>query len=118
MKRFRTAQRMQDDGFTLAELMVVVLIIGILALAAVASYRSITARAAEAACLSNQRTLYSAMEVYRAETGDFPNTTSLVFLKQYASTWEFISVCPLDKAPLTFDPALGTVTCPNHPFNH
>ncbi|PKQ21325.1 MAG: hypothetical protein CVT66_00580 [Actinobacteria bacterium HGW-Actinobacteria-6] len=116
VKKFHTAPQTHDDGFTLAELMVVIFIIGILALTAIASYRSITARAAEAACLSNQRTLYSALNVYSAEKGEFPGTTSLDFLEGYANTWDFISVCPLDKSPLTFDPIAGTITCPNHPF--
>jgi type IV pilus assembly protein PilA len=118
VKKFRTTAQAQEDGFTLAELMVVVLIIGILALTAIASYRSITARAAEAACLANQRTLYSALNVYSAEMGEFPTATNLDFLQGYANTWDFISVCPLDKSPLTFDSVHGLITCPNHPFNN
>lgn len=106
-----------DRGFTLVELMVVVLIVGILATVAIASYRALTVRAAQAACLANQRTLYDAMNVYRARNGgSVPDTTSIDFLDDYANTWEFISVCPLDKTPLTFDPDTSSIVCPNHPF--
>lgn len=107
----------RDRGFTIVELMVVVLIMGILATIAIVSYRSMSTRAAQAACLANQRTLYDAANIYRAQHGgSLPNTTSIEFLDDYANTWEFISVCPLDKAPLTFDPATGSIICPNHPF--
>ncbi len=110
-------RRKHDTGFTLVELMVVVLIIGILALVAVGSYQALSARASQAACLANQRTLYDAMNVYRARNGgSVPTTTTVDFLSDYANTWEFISVCPLDKSPLTFDPTTTSIICPNHPF--
>jgi prepilin-type N-terminal cleavage/methylation domain-containing protein len=106
-----------DRGFTIVELMVVVLIVGILATIAIASYRSLTTRAAQAACLANQRTLYDAVDVYRMQNnGSVPDTTSIDFLQDYANTWEFISVCPLDKSPLTFDSTTRSIICPNHPF--
>ncbi len=106
-----------DKGFTLSELMFVVLIMGILALVAITSYRSLTVRAARAACLTNQRTLYDAINIYRANNeGGVPATTTLDFLRPYAGTWEAISVCPLDKSPLSFEATSCTIICPNHPF--
>lgn len=106
-----------DQGFTLIELMFVILVMGILALVAITSYRSLTGRAAQAACLSNQRTLYDAVNVYRANNeGGVPATTTLDFLRPYAGTWEVISVCPLDRSPLSFEASSCTIICPNHPF--
>jgi len=96
--------------------MVVVLIIGILALVAIVSYQGLTERAAAAACLSNQRTLNGALEVYRSEVGTLPPTFVIDDLEEYATTWNVISVCPADGTPLHYDSASDSITCPNHPF--
>ncbi len=110
-------QREDDVGFTLVELMVVVLIIGILALVAVVSYGALTTRAAEAACLSNQRTLNGALEVYRSERGSIPPTFTIDDLEGYATTWNVISVCPAPgHAALYFDAPSDSIMCPDHVF--
>lgn len=65
--------RSRTDGFTLVELMVVVLILGILVAIAVPVYNAATDRATKAACASNQRIIVNAVEAYRATTGDSAN---------------------------------------------
>lgn len=107
----------RDSGFTIIELMVVVLILGVLMLIAVASYSMLADRAAEAACISNQRTLNGAIQIYRGTRGSLTSTFTLGDLEGYATTWDVITVCPLDKAPLVFDSATESIICPNHPFD-
>jgi len=64
-------------GFTLVELMVVVVIICILVAIAVPIYNSSTAKAQEKACLANLRTLDSAIAQYAADNnGDYPTQVS------------------------------------------
>ena len=61
MKMFR-----KDEGFTLVELMVVVLIIGILVAIAVPVFLNASANAQAKSCQANQRTIIGAISTYNA----------------------------------------------------
>jgi type IV pilus assembly protein PilA len=73
MKMFR-----KDEGFTLVELMVVVLIIGILVAIAVPVFNSAKASAQKKSCYANERTVEGAFQTYRAD-GDETGTTIASF---------------------------------------
>jgi prepilin-type N-terminal cleavage/methylation domain-containing protein len=70
MKRFHKNQK----GFTLVELMVVVVIIGILVAIAVPIYNAVTDRAEESACHANLRTIDGAKMMANAadDTAGYP----------------------------------------------
>lgn len=59
-------------GFTLIELMIVVLIIGILAGIAIPKYVNITKKAQAARIVSDYRTIWLAVQMYLMETGEYP----------------------------------------------
>lgn len=67
-------KRLQNQkGFTLAELMVVMVIIGILIGIAVPSYNKVTATAEKRACEANKRTIKGAVQAYMFENnGSIP----------------------------------------------
>ncbi|PKQ19911.1 MAG: general secretion pathway protein GspG [Actinobacteria bacterium HGW-Actinobacteria-6] len=67
-----------QDGFTLVELMVVVLIIGVLVSIAIPMFNSASSTASLRTCQSNQRTIEGACQTYRAYTAELW-TQSAVF---------------------------------------
>ena len=62
----------KSSGFTLIELMIVVVIIGILAAIAIPKFQDVTESAKYAACRSNLRNIASALNMYAAENNEYP----------------------------------------------
>ncbi len=60
----------QDKGFTLVELLIVIVILGILATVTVFAVRGITDQGQESACEADHQTLTVALEAYYAQEGN------------------------------------------------
>ncbi len=65
----------QDKGFTLVELLIVIVILGILATITVFAVRGITDQGQTSACDADQKTLQTAVEAYYAQFGNKVNPT-------------------------------------------
>lgn len=61
-----------DEGFTLVELLIVIVILGILATVVVFAVQGITDDSRQNSCDVGQRTVQTAVEAYYAEAGEFP----------------------------------------------
>ena len=62
----------KDKGFTLVELLIVIVILGILATVTVFAVRGITNNGKESACAADKKVLESAAESYMAQFGEYP----------------------------------------------
>lgn len=65
----------RQRGFTLLEMMVVVAIIAILAAILIPNFTHARAQAATSACMSNIKTIATAMELYYTDNEAYPNVT-------------------------------------------
>lgn len=70
--------RPRDDGFTLVELLIVVVVLGVLAVVTVFAVRGITDRSADNACAVEFDNLVKAQEVHRVLNGSYADEATLV----------------------------------------
>lgn len=115
MLKFKRSKK----GFTLVELMVVVVIIGILTAIAIPVYNSVTSSAQTKACQANQRSILSAISMYVADEGDYPSSGDMASLQKYIQQDVNTFYCPSDngesKKAYTFTVDKNnkvTISCP------
>lgn len=108
-----TLDRTDDSGFTLVELMTVVLILAILVSIAFLSYIVATNRVRQITCKQNQRILTDAISVYTAEYGTDPGDVDDLapYVRNFANAVQCLN---RDGVLLEYDPLSGIVTCDNH----
>ncbi|MGV8082435.1 MAG: competence type IV pilus major pilin ComGC [Coriobacteriia bacterium] len=108
------AFRKRDEGFTLVELMVVVLIIGILVAVAIPVFNAAKGNAQKKACAANQRTLEGAWQTAVADEAALPTAAAAVNDSHVLVTGGYVKrapKCPAATATnLYFMDATGVVT--------
>lgn len=78
--------RFQSKGFTIVELLIVVVVIAILAAITIVSYRGITKSAYNTQVLGGTKSYYEAILAYKAMNGTYPQTQPEVNGQQIAMT--------------------------------
>ncbi len=109
--RMHVKRRSPDEGFTLLELMAVVLVLGILVSIAVATYRITTVKAQLVTCQTNQQVLNQAVLVFEQQNKTLPDDIEDLrpFVKAQSPTQ-----CPTDGRSYILNKLTGQVSCPNH----
>lgn len=72
------ARNFKNKGFTIVELLIVIVIIAILAAVAIVAYSGIQERARNTKILADIKQVHKLIEAYNAEHGEYPKTTSTV----------------------------------------
>ena len=78
MQRERHHTEQRDRGFTLVELLIVIVILGVLATVVVFAVQGVIGSGDDAAVDTDERTLATAQEAYYADTGSYGTETDLV----------------------------------------
>lgn len=105
-----------DRGFSLPELMTVLVVIAILVMIAIPVYNASTGRAGRISCLSNQRILTGAIETYRADN-DAQDPADVDALLTYV-TGDATPTCPADNSDgYVLLPDGSQVVCENDDHN-
>lgn len=101
-----------QKGFTLVELMVVVVILGVLVAIAVPIYNNVSADAKTKACLSNMRIIVGAGESFKAAsaTNAYPADIAALVSGGYLKS---APICKEGTTAYTYTQATNTVVCPN-----
>ena len=96
-----------DTGFTLIEVLSVIVILGILAAVVVFSVNGITDTGTSSACKSDLKSVESASEAYRAQTGSYASSMS-------ALVPNYIREVPAGSGyTINYDSTTGAVTASN-----
>ena len=76
--RSKQDQNIIERGFTLVELLIVIVILGILAGIVVFAVGNLTSNAQKNSCATEKSTIITADEAYKAQTGSYTDTTGLI----------------------------------------
>lgn len=106
--RLAALMKRNQKGFTLVELMVVVLIIAILVAIAIPLYTKSQENAQRSACKANLRTLMGSIAQYASEhNGSYPSSLNDLQSGGYIKS---VPKCPTGK-DYTYNATTGDVTC-------
>ena len=105
--RIRT-KKANDEGFTLVEMLVVIVVLGILAGITVFGVSTFRSDAQASACTSSVKVVSTAVDAYRAKNGSVPTMAQL-------TGGGYLKETPLSTYGISIDSSSGVVsssTCP------
>ncbi len=98
----------REDGFTLVELLIVIVVLGVLATVTVFAVRGITDRGTENACAAELTALTRAQESNMARNGDFADEATLVANEMIVEQSSMYDVAAPGDGTYSITPAAGS----------
>jgi len=78
----RMVAKRNEGGFTLIELLIVIIILAVLAAIVVFAVGTTTQNAVAASCNADAKSVETAMEAYKAQTGSYPSSVTMLTTQQ------------------------------------
>ena len=103
------------SGFTLIEILIVVIILGILAAIVIPQFTQASTEAREASLMSNLQSIRSQIELYKIQHGDDPPTDAASFVAQMTDFTNSAGVVQVAAGVGVYGPYLQKI--PVNPFN-
>ncbi len=98
----RSAQEKRNQGFTIVELLIVIVVIGILALLVITTYSGIQAKARNSKRSTDVSTIQTQLEAFYSQNGYYPSLTDI-----NSASWLSTNMKSLDTGAL-IDPSNAT----------
>jgi general secretion pathway protein G len=101
----------REHGFTLVELMVVIVLIGLFAGVVGVTVAPLISKGRKAVALDQMKEMQKALDFYKMDTGSYPETLEELTQPTEGNDKGYMSSIPLDpwKEPYEYDPTGGTV---------
>jgi len=80
-------------GFTIVELLIVIVVIGILAAISLVAYSGVQQRGRDSARLSDLSKITKALEMYRTDNGSYPSCSGGTYQPGTASSFNSVAAC-------------------------
>ena len=106
-------RNVRNKGFTLIELVIVIVILGILAAFAIPKFIDMSVKAEDATCKANLAHLRSGIAINRANSIVQKSPSWPASLTDVLEAGTSVPTCPISGESYTYDSTTGEAKCPN-----